>query len=305
MDGQLLIAAQATSDRANALYGAAALDLPRRGVVHLPGGMGTIAAALVAAVRAHGGRVLLRHEVRAARRSAAPGGIDTPRGTFEADALVCNLPPANAARLLGPTRRHVRPPRRLRRRTAGAHSRCTSAWTARRCGRRAAAPPGDRAQPMAEGNSVFLSLSPVWDMERAPAGDRVATLGTAHAPDRVVGPVRARPRRLRSAQGGLHPAVLAAAELAVPGLRAATRLVLPGTPVSFQRFTRRDHGWVGGFPQTDLARTWAPRLAPGLWLVGDSIFPGQSTAAVALGGLRVAADVLAARPARRATPERR
>jgi len=30
----------------------------------------------------------------------------------------------------------------------------------------------------------------------------------------------------------------------------------------------------------------------GLWMVGDSIFPGQSTAAVALGGMRVAAAVL-------------
>jgi hypothetical protein len=35
-----------------------------------------------------------------------------------------------------------------------------------------------------------------------------------------------------------------------------------------------------------------PRLGPGLWLVGDSIFPGQSTAATALGGLRVAQQVL-------------
>jgi hypothetical protein len=36
----LLISAQVTSDRANALYGAAALDLPRRGVVHVGRTMG-------------------------------------------------------------------------------------------------------------------------------------------------------------------------------------------------------------------------------------------------------------------------
>jgi hypothetical protein len=46
-------------------------------------------------------------------------------------------------------------------------------------------------------------------------------------------------------------------------------------------------GWVGGYPQTSLLRPQAPRVLPGLWMVGDSIFPGQSTAAVALGGLRV------------------
>lgn len=86
--------------------------------------------------------------------------------------------------------------------------------------------------------------------------------------------------------------MLIAAERALPGLRDATQLIMPGTPVTFQRFASRKWGWVGGFPQTNLLRAWAPRLAPGLWMVGDSIFPGQSTAAVALGGLRVAQSVL-------------
>jgi phytoene dehydrogenase-like protein len=86
--------------------------------------------------------------------------------------------------------------------------------------------------------------------------------------------------------------VLAAAEIALPGLRDAADLVLPGTPVTFQRFTRRAWGWVGGFPQTSLFQAWGPRLAPGLWMVGDSIFPGQSVPAVALGGLRVARSLL-------------
>jgi phytoene dehydrogenase-like protein len=87
--------------------------------------------------------------------------------------------------------------------------------------------------------------------------------------------------------------MLSAAERVLPALRPAAKLILPGTPVTFQRFTRRAFGWVGGFPQTSLFRTWAPRLTPDLWMVGDSIFPGQSTAAVALGGLRVARAVLA------------
>jgi phytoene dehydrogenase-like protein len=62
--------------------------------------------------------------------------------------------------------------------------------------------------------------------------------------------------------------------------------------VSFQRFTRRLWGWVGGFPQTSLLRAWGPRIGPGLWLVGDSVFPGQSVPAVALGGMRVARAIM-------------
>jgi phytoene dehydrogenase-like protein len=79
---------------------------------------------------------------------------------------------------------------------------------------------------------------------------------------------------------------------AVPALHAGARLVLPGTPVTFRRYTRRPLGWVGGYPQTDLWRARGPRLGRGLWLVGDSVFPGQSTAAVALGGMRVVAALL-------------
>jgi len=68
--------------------------------------------------------------------------------------------------------------------------------------------------------------------------------------------------------------------------------MLPATPVTFQRFTRRAWGWVGGFPQTSLFRTWGPRLAKDVWMVGDSIFPGQSIPSVMLGGLRTARAIL-------------
>jgi len=32
-------------------------------------------------------------------------------------------------------------------------------------------------------------------------------------------------------------------------------------------------------------------VRPGLWMVGDSVFPGQSTLATALGGVKVAGRV--------------
>jgi phytoene dehydrogenase-like protein len=147
--------------------------------------------------------------------------------------------------------------------------------------------------PLAEGNSVFISISPDWDKARAPAGHRAITLSTH---------TRLSPwwdlyendlagyDRLKA---DYTDRLLSAAEKVIPGLRQSAELVLPGTPVTFQRFTSRKQGWVGGFPQTHLLRAWPARLAPELWMVGDSIFPGQSTAAVALGGMRVAEAVFA------------
>jgi phytoene dehydrogenase-like protein len=58
---------------------------------------------------------------------------------------------------------------------------------------------------------------------------------------------------------------------------------------------------VGGFAQTSLFQARSPRTGiPNLRLVGDSIFPGQSTAGVTLGAIRVAKDVQRTMPLRRA-----
>jgi phytoene dehydrogenase-like protein len=92
---------------------------------------------------------------------------------------------------------------------------------------------------------------------------------------------------------------LQATERALPGLSAAIRLCLPGTPVTFQFYTGRARGMVGGFPQTSLWRARGPHTGiPNLFLVGDSVFPGQSTAAVTLGAWRVADEILSLQAAR-------
>jgi len=148
-------------------------------------------------------------------------------------------------------------------------------------------------EPLAEGNTAFLSLSPDWDHERAPAGQRTLTLST-HTRLKEWWRLFEQDRGAYEARQADYAArLLAAAEIALPGLGEAAGLILPGTPVTFERFTRRAWGWVGGFPQTSLFQAWGPRLGPDLWLVGDSIFPGQSIAAAALGGLRVAQTILA------------
>ena len=295
VDAQLLIAAQTTSSHANALYGAAALDLPRRGVVHLVGGMGAIGETLAEAVWQNGGQVLYRQEAhRSVWERGRPVAVETKRGkSFPTDTVVANLPPWNIARLLGDGA-----PRRLK----SLPPRPRDGWGAFMvyAGLDGSAIPADFPvhhqvvvqEPLAEGNTVFLSLSPDWDGGRAPTGQRALTIST-HTRLEPWWDLYEHDRSTYQARKDAYTErMLAAAQVALPHVRDAATLILPGTPVTFQRFTRRAWGWVGGFPQTNLFRTWGPRLAPGLWMVGDSIFPGQSTAAVALGGLRVARALL-------------
>ncbi len=298
-DAQLLISAQATSKTANALYAAAALDLPRLGVAHLPGGIGSIARQLAQSLLRAGGQIHYRQAVKTVS-PANPGGflVETQKGkTYLADELIFNTTPWDARSLLGKFA-----PRRLKR----LPPQPREGWGAFvvYAGLEATHLPADLplhhqligAEPLGEGNSVFISISPAWDSSRAPAGRRAITLSThtalapwwhLHATDR---------QAYEQRKDEYTQRLLAAAERLIPALRQSATLVLPGTPITFQRFTRRAWGWVGGFPQTSLLRAWGPRLADHLWLVGDSIFPGQSIPAAALGGLRVASSVLAATP---------
>ena len=295
IDAQLLISAQTTSAQANALYGASALDLPRRGVVHLEGGMSGIANTLAQAVRSNGGQITYRTEVtRIVIEKGLPVAVEIKHhGSLPADIIIANLPPWNIARLLGDDC-----PSKLR----NLPKQPGSGWGAFMVyiGLDEAALSADfplhhqviKREPLGEANSVFLSLSPAWDKSRAPQGRRALTIST-HTDFRPWYSLYQSDRQAYEKRKKKYTdQMLQAAERAIPGLDSASKLILPGTPLSFERFTRRAWGWVGGFPQTNLFQGWGPRLAPGLWMVGDSIFPGQSTAAVALGGIRVARDIV-------------
>ena len=299
LDAQLLISAQTTAARANALYGSAALDLPRRGVNSVRGGMGGLAQTLVDWIRANGGEMLFRQKVERIEVSRGRAvRAHTQKGLrVEFEALAANLTPWTLRQLLGDDA-----PGALRRDTQG----LPGAWSAFTLylGLEAGALPSgaadhqqvilDTSRPLGEGNSVFISLSPAGDAWRAPSGRRAATLSTHTAPGpwwaaRAVGAAAYAARKAEYTER-----LLAAAERALPGLRQAVRLCLAGTPLTFETFTGRKLGLVGGFPQTSLFSARGPRTGlANLWLVGDSIFPGQSTAGVTLGAFRVAADVLA------------
>jgi phytoene dehydrogenase-like protein len=149
-----------------------------------------------------------------------------------------------------------------------------------------------RGRPLGEGNSIFISFSPEWDPSRAPSGHRSATISTHTRLSPWWQTIAKDKASYNERKNRFTEKVLDTAETIFPGFRQGIKLIISGTPVTFQRFTGRVDGWVGGFPQTSLFRSQGPRVAPGLWMVGDSVFPGQSTAAVAISGLRVANLIL-------------
>ena len=103
LDAQLLISAQTTADKANALYGSAALDLPRRGVNHVRGGIGNLAKTLADWIQENGGQVVYRQEAtEIVLRNGRAAAVRTNKGlTVEADYLLANLTPWALVKLLG------------------------------------------------------------------------------------------------------------------------------------------------------------------------------------------------------------
>ncbi len=302
VDANLLISAQCTAEEAGALYGSAALDLPRRGVVAVRGGIGGIAETLVDWIREHGGEVAYKQtvdriELRDGRASAVHTNAERRPGTrrvVECDLVLANSTPWGLTKLLGEAA-----PAALRRETR----RRPPTWGAVMLYLgldEAKLPPGigdhhqvvvDADKPLGETNSVFLSISDARHDDRAPAGRRAANISThtAIAPWWSLREDPAREQEYLERRERYAEDMLDAAERAIPGLRGAIELCLPATPVTYQHWTGRPRGMVGGFPQGSIFAARGPRTPiPNLWLVGDSIFPGQSTAGVTLGGMRVA-----------------
>lgn len=288
LDAQLLIASQADAQGTYALFGAAALDLPHRGPAMPLGGMGSVADTLAQAVRAHGGQVLYRHR---AERLVLEGGrvraVDVALGgrrrgekeRFEADWFIANLTPGDLA-ALSPNSLALSPP-----------SDGWGAFMVHAALPAADIPPGPPYRQWAgEGDWTFVSLSDLYDTSRAPDGLRVLS-ASVHTP---LGEWRGLSEAAYQAQKKVWQArVERQVERIIPGFAESAKLILGASPRTFAFYTRRQEGWVGGYPQVHPLRTPSPKTPyNNLLRVGETIFPGQSVPAVAMGGMRVAELVL-------------
>lgn len=283
IDAGLQITVQTSASEADAAFGLAALDFWFRDPRHVRGGMGRLADALVEGIRSLGGTISFADRATALHRDGRRWVVQHRRGEARADVVVANLIPDALQSLcreplpqLGVLQEEVE-------RSWGA-----AAWFAVVEGD---LPQGafhwqlvrDPDAPLVRGNHLLASVSAA-DEDRAEAGRRVMTAST-HLP------VPSSPEEVARVQNAMRETL---AELA-PELRIVR--ALPASPRTYAKFTGRPEGRVGGPPRVPSLRNirglFPSAVAPGLYLVGDSVFPGQSTLATAVGGHRVASLALA------------
>ncbi len=288
IDAQLLISVQTTSQHANAINAAIALDLPVAGAFHVEGGIGTVSRLLADSIEKNGGAVLYRKQViriDSVRRQVF--GVETSDGSaLAADYVLANLTPDSLAQFVeaedGPA----------------AGKKDSSLWSAftlylgmepalfGALSSRHLQIIGSSGE-LAEGHSIFVSVSSSDEPDQAPAGLCAVTISTHTRPE----PWFEAKKRGEVAYSELKSAyterLLNVLSEQFPDARNAIRSITAATPVTWERYTGRVHGCVGGYPQTSLFKVRGPLTRfDNMFFVGDSIFPGQSLPGVVTGARR-------------------
>jgi len=304
LQGMCQITVQTSIDRAEAPFALASIDYPFRGTGHIDGGVSRLADALARGITAAGGEVRRGHRVRRVVPILDGYRLETNHGDLEARHVVLNLLPHDAAALCGLP---------LQGTTERLATRVREGWSAVMLYLLLDDDPavlgddpavlGDAAhhievvddddQPFVEGNHIFVSISARND-GHAPAGLRAATVSTHVAlqtmrTDDVSGTI--------AAVNGIQARMADVLDRKAPELRI--RASMTASPRTWKRFVGRSEGAVGGPPRVAGLSSYrdvgAQALSPDhphLWLVGDSVFPGQSILATAVGGERLARVVL-------------
>ena len=299
LDLQLRLYSQEPAEGTAALYGATVLAMGQAplGLWHLQGSMQVLSQQLEQALAAGGGQLRLRHRVSGLERSNEPGGgagwrVRGERFERQAADVVLALPVQSLPDLLG-----EQLPAGYRQRLAQLPDP-SGALVFYGAVERALLPancPAHLQLDWADPGTLFVSVSHEGD-GRAPAGlaTVIASVFTAAKPwfgleasayDQAKAEARSAMQRGLESLLGISPEQWRHAELA--------------TPLGFERWTGRPFGFVGGLGQHP-SRFGPFGLAsrtplPGLWLCGDSIHPGEGTAAVGLSALMACRQLLAER----------
>lgn len=306
------IAVQCSAADADAVFALCALDYIWRGTGHVHGGIGALAGALEACIKEAGGEVFLARKARNVSRDRDGFIVDTGAGPIAARRLLLNLLPADAARLL-----RVPLPSAL----IARQNDVDNGWGAvmlylvLRPPEQTSPSPrhidlvgpshgdGNGDLALVDGHHVFVSVSSAdegrFDDDEAAVlggGDlRTATVSTHIALSRLRDSDDDGAALVQTVQQRMALCVAAA----LPGWRVLR--TTPASPRTFARYTGRSGGAVGGVPRRAGIHGWLDgslthnEVVPGAALIGDSVFPGQSTLGVAVGGARAAhrlADLL-------------
>jgi phytoene dehydrogenase-like protein len=285
-------------DQAPLINAALGITIRGAGLTRHDGGMHGFWRTVVARYRALGGDLRVGSEV--SRVDGGPGAfrVVCRRGTVHARQVILAVPAPAAAAMASslPVARRLRPHLdRDRGHYGGAVLVFLGVPEAEVVGQHLTHHQllQDYDEPLGDGNNMFVSVSAAGDTVSAPAGHRAVMISTHTALDSWTG-LDDSEYAFRKQEIGER--LISFARRVYPTLGDRAVVVDVGTPRTYRRFGFRPDGAVGGAHLT-------PRNSnqfaiphdvggPGLWLVGDSTWPGLGTVACALASRLVADGVV-------------
>ncbi|HET9959473.1 MAG TPA: FAD-dependent oxidoreductase, partial [Polyangiaceae bacterium] len=308
LDALCQITLQCSAAEGEAVFAFCAMDYYHRGAGHVRGGIGALAELLLTACTRNGVDVRLATRVKGIEPVPPEAGrfkVQTRRGDVYADHVIANVLPSQLASWLGPSSASPTSLQQLSKRVEAGYGAAmlygllggepSNAATPFHT----SSPPVrhrqlvlDVERPFVEGNHVFVSLGELQPgLAESDDARRSLTMST-HLP---LPTLQARGDAAPSYVAEVQARMRATFERLCPDWALRLQHSFTASPRTFARFVGRSRGAVGGIPRRaglDNYRQLGPyRVRPGLWLVGDSVFPGQSALAAAVGGIRTAAAV--------------
>lgn len=306
LDLQLKLYSQVGADETALLYAATALSVSQQpqGLSHLQGSMQALSDGLGQALSRDGGQLLMRHSVKQIKPKQS--GVQAVEicnqktgeiWTEEADQVVANVTVQNLVQLLG-SAAPAGYQHRVEKLPAG-----SGAFVIYLGVKQAAIPPNcpphlqflyNYNGAIAENNSLFVSVSQPGD-GRAPAGHATIIASSFTNPDIWWNDAEYAALKQQYTEQAI-------ARLSSYFDLDSDHIIHTeaATPRSFARYTARARGIVGGIGQR--IPTFGPfgfatrTPIPNLWLVGDSVHPGEGTAGVSYAALTVVQQILATAP---------
>lgn len=303
LDLQLKLYSQVGADETALLYAATALGVSQspQGLFHLQGSMQVLSDRLVTALKRDGGRLRMRHRAKAihVKNGKTTGvtleNLKTGELKFEAaDHVIANVTVQNLMDLLGDDA-----PAGYRHRVDKL-PQSSGAFVIYLGVDAAAVPPNcpphlqflyDYDGPIGENNSLFVSVSQPKD-GRAPEGKATIIASSFTDPN-----LWSRTKDYEQLKKTYSEAAIARLSQYFDLNQHTILHQETATPRTFERFTGRSLGIVGGIGQR--TNTFGPfgfaNRTPiqNLWLVGDSTHPGEGTAGVSYSALTAVRQIMA------------
>ena len=281
---QLMITAQNTAPEVNFLFGAAALCYTNYQNSYIDGGLINLVKAIIDYIESKGGSVEYRNPVTAIEPTNSGYQIESKKGTYESRFVISGIPINNTLEIWKgkPITKPIMDSKEV---NSALQIGIAYKNTKKIDCLHHQIHIGDLLKELGS-ESIFLSLSHPEDATRAPEpGITIASVST-HFPDPN--------NRINT-----EPLVERIVDLLIQKnffSREDILYVHSSGPKSWQKWTGRKWGFVGGYPQFMKIKPWQlmdVRLdGKRAYQVGDTVYPGQGIPGVTLGGIIAAHKLL-------------